>query len=120
MKAACPKAVLIVASVMLTGAVSAQDKFASFDQGVPLLAKPTIALDLKQEPQFMLGSTRVAGLFVDCTMPLQTWAMLNPQDSMRQAQIPVRPSLLPLKAPVINNGDLAVHEPDFDFLQFRF
>ncbi len=122
MKAACKNVVMIAASVVLAGAMFAQDKSASIDQSVQLFSKPTITFGLQREPQFMLGSTRVTGLLVDCAMPLQTWAMLNPPVVMRGSQMPMRPpvSVLPLKAPVINNGDLAVHEPDFDFLQFRF
>lgn len=115
--------VLLTASVVIAGAAPAHDKgkSASFDQGMQVFANANIALDLKKEPQLVLGTdTRITGLIVDSLSPRQTWSMLNPSAASRTLAKPPMLPALPAKAPRANNGDLAVHEADFALIRFSF
>ena len=108
---------------MLAGTASAQDndKSAAFDQGVQTNSTASITLDLKREPQLVLGvNTRITGLIVDCATPQQTWSMLNPSAPAQNPQPALPPSVLPLKALRAFNSNLAVHEPDFAIIQLSF
>ena len=117
--------VLLTASVLLAGAAPGPDqpdKSASFDQGKPLTFTAKITLDLKREPQLVLGnSTRITGLIVDCLAPQQTWAMLNPTvpaPDLQRSWLRTGPSAV--KAARSSNDNLAVHEPDLALLRLSF
>jgi len=121
MKAVRNSFVLFAASVVMSGAAQAQVESALFHEGMPTNSIASITLEMKTEPQLVLGSSmQFTGLFVDCVTPQQTWAMLNPSVPARNPQKPLPPSVLPVKAPSDVNSNLAVHEPDFALLRLSF
>lgn len=115
--------VLFAASVVLSGAVQAQDKAALLHRGdSPTNTTAHITWERTSEPTVAWGSgTRLTGLFVNLIKPQQTWAMLNPSVPARNLPTPVPPSLRPITAPRVSNDDPAVHaESDFALLRFSF
>ena len=112
--------VLFAASVVIAGAAPPQDGSASFHREMLTNSTGRIPLNLIPEPRLDLGpNTRLTGLFVDCAMPRQTWAMLNSSAPAQNLQAPVPPSLLPVTIPRRMN-DPAVHEANFALLQLSF
>lgn len=122
MKGVRNSVVLLAASVVMTGAAPTPDKSAAFDQAMQAFPSASITLDLKREPQLVLGtSTRITGLIVDCASPQRTWSMLNPSVPARNPQASLPPQkVLPVQAPRAFSSNLAVHEPDFAVIQLSF
>ena len=125
MNGICKWIVLLNTSVLVAGAAPGPDqpdKSASFDQGKPLTSTAKITLDLKREPQLVLGnSTRITGLIVDGLAPQKAWVMLNPTVSSPDLQrTGLRSKPAEVKAARIFNDNLAVHEPDLAFLRLSF
>jgi len=118
--------VLLTASMLMAGAAAPgpdqPDKTASFDQGKPLSVTAKITLDLKREPQLVLGnSTQITGLIVDCLTPQKTWAMLNPTVPPSDLQRDwLRSGPAEVRAARIFDNNLAVHEPDMALLRLSF
>ena len=121
MKGVRDSLVLFAASVIIAGAAPVQDEeSASVYQEMLTNAATVITLDIKAEPEFVLGSNaRLTGLFVDCLKPQQAWDMLDPSVPSRNPQAPIPPSRLPVLPPHPMSYP-AVHEPDFALLRLSF
>lgn len=112
---------LLVASLVMSGVVQAQDKSVLSHQGLVTNSIAGITLEMKTEPKLVLGSnTRMSGLLVDLIRPQQSWAMLNPSVAARDLPRPIPRYVPPVEAPHPINDDLAVHEPDFALLRLSF
>jgi len=112
---------LFAAGVVMAGTVQAQDKSASFSQIIQTNSNLAFTVDGRREPTLQLGSnTSLSGLFVDCSKPAQTWAMLVPSGPALDPQVAVPPARLPVSVPRSINDPAAVQGADFVILRLSF